>query len=115
MSKIIAVSRYRYRATAAERRLYGGNTVTEFFVFRTEDKKDPSKWIIIRGYGRTPGDRKTDAIKRSGLLVEKDHQRNRDVSSSEVQRLLKAYHSNRFQTSSKLYLKLKKKYSSRSN
>ncbi len=67
MSKIIAISEFRYRATAAERRLYGGNTVTDFIVFRKEDEKDASKWLKIRGYGPTPGERKTDAIRRSGL------------------------------------------------
>jgi hypothetical protein len=70
MSRILATSRYRYRATAAERRLYGGNTVTEFFVYRAEDAKDPSRWRIVRGYGPTPGERKTDAIRRSGFLEE---------------------------------------------
>ena len=68
MPKIVASSRYRYRASASERRLYGGATVTEFFVYRAEDKDEPSKWKIVRGYGPTPGERKTDAIRRSGLL-----------------------------------------------
>jgi len=66
-AKIIAISEFRYRATASERRLYGGNTVTDFIVFRKEDEGDPSKWLKIRGYGPTPGERKTDAIRRSGL------------------------------------------------
>lgn len=70
MSRVIAVSKDRYRATAAERRQYGGSTVTEFFVFRGEDRDDPSKWKVVRGYGPTPGERKTDAIKRSGLIDE---------------------------------------------
>lgn len=68
--KILALSRYRYRATAAERRQYGGATVTEFFVYRAEDEHKPDRWRIVRGYGPTPGDRKTDAIRRSGLLEE---------------------------------------------
>lgn len=65
--KIIAVSKDRYRASASEKRLYGGSTITEFYVFKEEDEKDPSKWKVITGYGPTPGERKTDAIKRSGL------------------------------------------------
>jgi hypothetical protein len=68
--KILAFSKERYRATAAERRLHGGSTVTEFYVMRAEDEKDASRWRIIRGYGRTPGERKTDAIRRSGFLSE---------------------------------------------
>ncbi len=67
VSKIIAVSKDRYRATASERRLHGGKTVTEFYVFRAEDEKNPGAWKIVRGYGPTPGQRKTDAIRRSGL------------------------------------------------
>ena len=39
--KLIAVSKDRYRATASERRLYGGNTKTEFWVFRPEDRDEP--------------------------------------------------------------------------
>lgn len=66
-SKILAFSKDRYRATAAERRLYGGSTVTDFFVMRAEDRDDASKWLVVRGYGKTPGERKTDAIRRSGL------------------------------------------------
>jgi hypothetical protein len=68
MSKVFASSRHRYRASAAERRMYGGATVTEFFVYRAEDRGDASKWKIVVGYGKTPGERKTDAIRRSGLV-----------------------------------------------
>lgn len=64
--KIIANSFERYRATAAERRMYGGATVTKFYVYRAGEH--PSKWLIVMGYGKTPGERKTDAIKRSGLV-----------------------------------------------
>ena len=74
MSKIIAVSKDRYRASAAEKRMYGGNTVTDFYVHREEDKNDPSKWKIVRGYGKTPGERKTDAIRRSGFLLTPLHE-----------------------------------------
>ena len=69
MGKILADSIERYRASAAERRRYGGNTVTIFLVYRAEDAKDPAKWLKIAGYGPTPGERKTDAIKRSGLVA----------------------------------------------
>jgi hypothetical protein len=68
--KIVAVSSHRYRATAAERRLHGGNTVTEFIVYREEDRHHPERWRTVRGYGPTPGERKTDAIRRSGFLEE---------------------------------------------
>ena len=64
-AKLIATSKDRYRATASERRLYGGNTVTEFYVMRPEDEKNPANWAIVMGYGPTPGQRKTDAIARA--------------------------------------------------
>ena len=69
-TKVFASSKDRYRATAAERRAYGGSTVTDFYVWRAGDEKDASKWKVVRGYGPTPGERKTDAIRRSGLLDE---------------------------------------------
>jgi len=61
----LASSQYRYRASASERRLYGGSTVTDFFVYRREDRDDPKKWYKVRGFGKTPGERKTFAIKRA--------------------------------------------------
>jgi len=67
LGAVRAVSKDRYRATASERRLYGGSTVTEFYVYRDEDRNNPAAWKIVTGYGRTPGERKTDAIRRSGL------------------------------------------------
>lgn len=57
---IKAISKDRYRATAAERRLYGGATVTEFYVWDV----DVNVTKVVRGYGKTPGERKTDAIRR---------------------------------------------------
>jgi hypothetical protein len=67
LGAVRAASKDRYRATASERRLYGGSTVTEFYVYRDEDRNNPAAWKIVMGYGRTPGERKTDAIRRSGL------------------------------------------------
>jgi hypothetical protein len=63
-----AVSFERYNGGARIKRLYGGSTVTRFYVYRAEDEGDPCKWLKVEGYGPTPGERKTDAIKRSGLL-----------------------------------------------
>lgn len=56
-----AISMQRYHASAAQRRLYGGNTITEFRVAYADD---PQSAKTITGYGPTPGDRKTDAIRR---------------------------------------------------
>jgi hypothetical protein len=66
-NKVVAVSMYRHRATAAERRAHGGATVTEFCIYRAGD--DASKYVTVRGFGPTPGERKTDAIRRYLALV----------------------------------------------
>ncbi len=66
--KIIASSFQRYNGGVRIKRLYGSSTVTRFYVFREEDRNDASKWLVVEGFGPTPGDRKTDAIRRSGLL-----------------------------------------------
>jgi hypothetical protein len=65
--KIIASSFQRYNGGVRIKRLYGSSTVTRFYVFREEDRNDASKWLEVEGFGPTPGDRKTDAIRRSGL------------------------------------------------
>lgn len=64
MGKILAHSFERYNGGVRIKRLHGSSTVTRFYVYREEDEKDPSKWRKIEGYGPTPGDRKTDAIRR---------------------------------------------------
>ncbi len=61
--KIIAVSKDRYRASATERRMYGGAAVTYFYVHYADESNDPAKWRVIKGYGKTPGERKTWAMK----------------------------------------------------
>lgn len=58
--KVFAKSVNRYRASATERRLYGGSTVTEFIV--GFEGSEPAMWAKIMGYGPTPGERKTYAI-----------------------------------------------------
>ncbi len=58
--KVFAQSVERYRASASERRLHGGNTVTKFLV--GYDDSHSSTWAYIMGYGPTPGQRKTYAI-----------------------------------------------------
>lgn len=65
ISELWAVSKERYRASAAEKRLYGGSTVTIFYVGKKGDEHDASKWVEQAGYGPTPGERKTDAMRRA--------------------------------------------------
>lgn len=66
---IVAHSFERYRATAAQRRLYGGSTVTKFHVYHRKDQNNAGAWLTVEGFGKTPGERKTDAIRRSGLAA----------------------------------------------
>ncbi len=61
---VIAISKDRYRASAEEKRRYGGSTVTTFYVMRSADEDDASKWDVITGYGKSPADRKRDAIEK---------------------------------------------------
>lgn len=60
-----AVSKERYRATASEKRLYGGSTITIFWCGKKEDKDNASKWITIKGVGATPSERKKDALTKA--------------------------------------------------
>lgn len=60
--KVLAISKDRYKASADERRRYGGNTVTEFYM-RFADEPISAN-IVVTGYGKTPGERKTDAVRR---------------------------------------------------
>lgn len=65
---IVAVSFERYRATAAQRRAHGGSTVTRFYVYRRSEEGDAGRYAVVEGFGRTPGERKTDAIRRYEAL-----------------------------------------------
>jgi len=62
MRKVVASSTERYNGGVRIKRLWGSSTVTLFFVFYAEDRKDPAKWMKLEGYGKTPGDRKTYAM-----------------------------------------------------
>jgi hypothetical protein len=73
--KIRLSSQNRWRATASERRLHGGATVTEFFAIRSDDENTPSRWLRVKGYGPTPGERKTYAKKTAErIFAERDEQ-----------------------------------------
>jgi hypothetical protein len=68
---IIAVSKARYNGGIKVKRAHGSSTVTTFWVYDAKDEKDPGKWVEIDGYGPTPGDRKTYAIKKFIARTEK--------------------------------------------
>ena len=70
--KLFDSSQHRYRATADERRRYGGSTVTDFLV--GVEGSDASTWMHIRAYGKTPGERATNAFlaARAAGTVRKD-------------------------------------------
>lgn len=59
--KIVAQSYERYNGGARVKRQYGSATVTKFFV---EEKGKPDTRMEVAGYGATPGERKTFAVKR---------------------------------------------------
>lgn len=58
-------SESRYRATAAEQRLYGGKTVTKFKIYT----HDEICWFYVESFGPTPGERKSLATQVAKLLV----------------------------------------------
>jgi len=60
--KIVASSFERYNGGVRIKRLWGSSTVTRFYVYKKSDRDDPKKWKIIEGFGKTPGERKTQAI-----------------------------------------------------
>lgn len=62
MTKLLAKSVARWRASARERRLHGGATVTRFFVCEADGERRNGEFV---GYGRTPGDRKRNAMDRA--------------------------------------------------
>jgi hypothetical protein len=62
--KLTAVSKERWRATAAERRRWGGRAVTEFYVTRS----DTGETRLAVGYGPTPGQRQSFAKVRAALV-----------------------------------------------
>jgi hypothetical protein len=59
---ILAHSSNRYNGGVAAKRKYGSSTLTEFIVYLSADRDDPSKWATITTGGKTPGERKTAAI-----------------------------------------------------
>lgn len=60
-------SESRYRASAAEQRLYGGKTVTRFIAAPSDDART---WFYVESFGPTPGERKSLALKVATLLHE---------------------------------------------
>lgn len=58
-------SEVRYRASAAERKLYGGKTVTRFIA---APERDPRTWFYVESFGPTPGERKSLALKVATLM-----------------------------------------------
>ncbi len=69
--KVFAVSQERWRASAAEKRLYGGSTMTKFLV--GFEGSDPSTWRECVAGGATPGDRKAAAIQQFLKSVQPDN------------------------------------------
>lgn len=68
--KLEAVSKSRWRASASERRLYGGSTVTEFWVYLKGDPRPGgANTVVVKAYGKTPGERKSNALRKGERLL----------------------------------------------
>lgn len=61
-------SEYRYRASASERRLHGGSTVTQFLI-EDPNFEGSARWHKVMGYGPSPGERRTDALRRYSAKI----------------------------------------------
>lgn len=61
--KLFATSTERYYGGIQEKRKYGGTGAVTVFLIG-EQGSDPGTWKKITGHGKTPGDRKTDALRR---------------------------------------------------
>lgn len=67
--KLVATSHYRHNGGVKAKRLYGSSTITEFWVFREEDKDLPKRWVTLEVGGRTPGERKSEAKRQAEPLI----------------------------------------------
>ena len=59
--KVDAFSESRFRTTPAQKRLGLGSTATVFHVWYVDDRSTGAR---VTGYGPTPGERRTDAIRK---------------------------------------------------
>lgn len=69
MVKLLAFSKERYNGGIAVKRRYGSSTVTIFWVMKEEDRNNPGKWLEIKSYGKTPGERKTFALNEARKIM----------------------------------------------
>jgi hypothetical protein len=66
--KLKAYLMYRHNGGIAIKRQWGSSTVTEFWVYK--DEKTPNESMVkIQAYGKTPGKRKTYALKQAELIL----------------------------------------------
>jgi hypothetical protein len=70
MTKLEAVSMERYNGGVRIKRQYGSSTVTRFLVRPKGSKalNDPGA-VMVEGYGPTPGERKTYAMKKAAQIL----------------------------------------------
>lgn len=67
--KLVTHSKNRHNGGVRAKRLYGSSTITEFYVFRPEDKDIPSRWATVEVGGRTPGERATAAKAKAEPII----------------------------------------------
>lgn len=69
--KLMTSSQHRYNGGVEAKHSYGSSTITEFLVFRPEDKNDPSRWATVKTGGKTPGERSTAAKAKAEPIIRK--------------------------------------------
>ena len=67
--KLLTTSKSRYDGGVKAKQQYGSSTMTEFFVYRREDARNPKRWAVVIVGGRTPGDRATRAKAQAEPLI----------------------------------------------
>lgn len=68
--KLVAWSMSRYNGGVKAKRAYGSSTITRFAVFYAEHEHNPEKWVEVEVGGKTPGERKSAALKLARTLLE---------------------------------------------
>ena len=87
MPKVFAKSVERYNGGVKYKRLYGSSTVTVFLVGL--EGSPAGTWMKLEGYGATPGERKTYALKVFALAQDAGLVRADVGLGSDIRKLLK--------------------------
>lgn len=67
--KLITSSQNRWNGGVAAKRQYGSSTMTEFLVYRPEDREQVHRWVTVAVGGKTPGERVTAAKQKAEPMI----------------------------------------------